>query len=144
MGTLATKTECDNLASTKGKTAMQTMLRDASKLGSTFDLTKIAVTVSCTANRRRLSTYTGNVGYVITVPAGNTVKADAVATTLNNVQGSTWVSKVKAAASAQGLTINPSAVKVTKQAGVTNVNDASFAKSTCLMVGLMMMFRALL
>merc|ERR1712060_125243 len=128
----------------------QTMLRDNSGLGSTFDLTKIAVTVTCKANRRRLSvegrrpsTYTGTVGHTITVPAGNTVKASAVSTSLNGVTASSWISKVKPAATAQGLTVNPTAVAITK-AGVTNVNDASFAKSTCLMVGMMMMFRALL
>merc|ERR1719401_1796114 len=138
--TLGTKTECDDLGTTKGKTALQTMLRDTSGLGKTFDLKKIDVTVTCKANRRRLSvegrrlsTYTGTVGYAITVPAGSTVKASSVADSLNAVTASSWISKVKSAATAQGLTVNPTAVAITK-AGVTNVNDASFAKSTCLMV----------
>merc|ERR1712186_258357 len=89
--TLATKTQCDDLASTSGKTAMQKMLRDKAKLASSFDLTKIDVTVTCTANRRlslegrKLSTYTGKVGYTITVPAGPSVSATKVASSLNAV-----------------------------------------------------------
>jgi hypothetical protein len=129
---------------------MQKMLRTESGLGASFDLSKIDVTVTCVANRRRLSvegrrlsTYTGTVGYTITVPASNTVKADAVKNSLNAVTATQWISKVTAAAAAEGKTVTPTAVSITK-AGVTIVNDASFAKSTCLMVGLMMMFRALL
>merc|ERR1712217_122067 len=127
----ATKAQCDDLASTSGKTAMQKMLRDKAGLGTSFDLTKIDVTVTCTANRRlslegrKLSTYSGKVGYTITVPAAQ------------------WKSSVQTYAAAEGNTISPTPVVATT-AGVTDVNDASFAKSTSLMVGLMMIFRALL
>jgi len=147
--TLATKTQCDDLASTSGKTAMQKMLRDKAKLASSFDLTKIDVTVTCTANRRlslegrKLSTYTGKVGYTITVPAGHSVSATSVASSLNSVTAAQWKSAVSTYAKAEGKTITPTAVTATT-AGVTDVNDASFAKSTSLMVGLMMIFRALL
>merc|ERR1712232_297621 len=147
--TLATKTQCDDLASTAGKTAMQKMLRDKAGLASTFDLTKIDVTVTCTANRRlssegrKMSTYTGKVGYAITVPAGHSVSATKVASNLNAVTADTWKSAVKTYAAKEGKTITPTAVTATK-AGVTEINETSFAKSTSLMLGLMMIFRALL
>merc|ERR1712151_854512 len=80
--TLANKTQCDDLASTSGVTAMQKMLRSKGGMGATFSLSNIAVAVTCTPNRRRrsvegrrLSSYTGKVGYVITVPVGSTFTA---------------------------------------------------------------------
>merc|ERR1712050_743828 len=147
--TLATKTQCDDLASDKGKLAMQKMLRDKAGLGSGFDLSKIDVTVTCTANRRlssegrKMSTYTGKVGYTITVPAGHSVSATKVASNLNAVTADTWKSAVKTYAAKEGKTITPTAVTATK-AGVSEINETSFAKSTSLMLGLMMIFRALL
>merc|ERR1712050_384115 len=147
--TLATKTQCDDLASTSGKTAMQKMLRDKAGLASTFDHTKIDVTVTCTANRRlssegrKMSTYTGKVGYTIPVPAGHSVSATKVASNLNAVTADTWKSAVKTYAAKEGKTITPTAVTATK-AGVSEINETSFAKSTSLMLGLMMIFRALL
>merc|ERR1712061_917893 len=113
---LATKTQCDDLASTKGKLAMQKMLRDKAGLASAFDLTKIDVTVTCTANRRlslegrKLSTYTGKVGYTITVPAGHSVSATSVASSLNSVTAAQWKSSVQTYATAEGKTITPTAV----------------------------------
>merc|ERR1711879_1144060 len=147
--TLATKTQCDDLASTSGKTAMQKMLRDKAGLASTFDHKKIDVTVTCTANRRlssegrKMSTYTGKVGYTIPVPAGHSVSATKVASNLNAVTAATWKSAVQTYAAKEGKTITPTVVTPTA-AAVADVNDASFAKSTSLMVGLMMIFRALL
>jgi len=147
--TLATKKQCDDLASTGGKTAMQKMLRDKAGLASNFDLTKIGVTVTCTANRRlssegrRLSTYTGKVGYTITVPAGHSVSATKVANSLNAVTADKWKSAVQTYASKEGKTITPTAVTATS-AKATEINETSFAKSTSLMLGLMMIFRALL
>jgi len=146
---LATKAQCDDLASTSGKTAMQKMLRNKAGLASTFDLKKIDVTVSCTANRRlssegrKLSTYTGKVGYTITVPAGHSVSGTKVAASLNAVTKADWKTAVTKYAKDEGKTITPTAV-TPSTAGVSDVNDASFAKSTSLMVGLMMIFRALL
>merc|ERR1712217_849253 len=142
---------CKDLGSTKGITGMKNMLRDRGGLPSGFDLSKIAVTVSCAAARRlsvegrRLTSYKGTLAYTITVPVGSTVSADKIKTTLNNVADSTWKSSVKSYADAQGVKVTVTALTVTK-AGVTttNTNDASFAKSTGLMVGMMMMFRALL
>merc|ERR1712232_1128027 len=148
--TMATKTECDNLASTKGITGMKNMLRDKGKLGSSFSLSKIAVTVTCAKARRlsvegrRLTSYKGTLAYTITVPKGSTVSADQVKNSINSVTDATWKSSVKSYAAAQGVTVTVTALTVTK-AGVSNTsNDASFAKSTGLMVGMMMMFRALL
>merc|ERR1712050_745707 len=114
--TLATKTQCDDLASTAGKTAMQKMLRDKAGLASTFDLKKIDVTVSCTANRRlslegrKLSTYTGKVGYTITVPAGHSVSGTKVASNLNAVKKEDWKTAVTKYAKAEGKTITPTVV----------------------------------
>jgi len=148
--TMATKKECDDLGSTKGITGMKNMLRALGGLGSSFSLSKIAVTVKCAAarrlsveGRRLTSSYKGTMAYTITVPKGSTVSADKVKTTLNSVTDSTWKSSVKSYADAQGVKVTVTALTVTK-AGVSNTNDASFAKSTGLMVGMMMMFRALL
>merc|ERR1711972_126982 len=147
--TLATKAQCDDLASKSGKTAMQKMLRDKAGLASTFDLSKITVTVTCTANRRlslegrKLSTYKGDVGYTITVPAGHSVSGTKIAPNLNAATPSQWKTAVQTYAQAEGKAITPTAVTATT-AGVTDVSDASFAKSTSLLVGLMMIFRALL
>merc|ERR1712039_84654 len=136
---------------TNGIKGMKNMLRDRGSLGSGFDLSKIAVTVSCAAARRlsvegrRLTSYKGTMKYTITVPKGSTVKADNVKTSLNAVTDATWKSSVKTYAATEGVAVTVTALTVTK-AGVTTTpsNDASFAKSTGLMVGMMMMFRALL
>merc|ERR1711972_1209225 len=132
-----------------GKTAMQKMLRDKAGLASTFDLTKIEVTVTCTANRRlssegrKLSTWTGKVGYTITVPTGHSVSATNVVSNLNAVKPATWMSEIAKYAKDEGKTITPTAVTPTP-AKATEINETSFAKSTSLMLGLMMIFRALL
>merc|ERR1712061_236872 len=91
-----------------------------------FDLTKIDVTVTCTANRRlslegrKLSTYTGKVGNTITVPAGHSVSATKVASSLNAVTAAQWKSSVQTYATAEGKTITPTSVTATT-AGVTDV-----------------------
>merc|ERR1712066_157929 len=148
--TLANKTQCDDLASTSGKTAMQKMLRSKGGISSTFALSNIGITVTRTANRRRLSVegrrlsaYTGKVDYVITVPVGSTFTAAALTTTLTAVTASEWKTAVQTFAAAEGKSVAPTAVVATAPTK-TAANDASFAKSTSLMVGLMMMFRALL
>merc|ERR1712066_531595 len=99
--TMATEAECNNLKSTKGITGMKNMLRDKGGLPSTYDLTKIAVTVTCAAARRlsvegrRLAGYKGTMKYTITVPKGSAVNADNVKTSLNAVTADTWKSSVK-------------------------------------------------
>merc|ERR1712187_331508 len=145
--TLANETWGNDLKSSEGKTGMQKMFRDQGGLAKTFNLSNIAVTVACAATRRlsvagrRLSTWTGTVGYTITVPAG---AASNVATSLNGVTTTQWKTHVQNYAAAEGKTVTPTLVAVITQAGVPDVNDASFAKSTSLLVGLMMIFRALL
>merc|ERR1712045_376593 len=104
---VASKDECDKMAAKNGKDAIVTMLSTTTGI---TDKTNIAVTVVCTAARRlsdgrRLSKYSADVGYTITVPAGSTVAASTVETNLKGFDNAAWTTKMTAALAAASTPI---------------------------------------
>merc|ERR1712158_119511 len=97
------------------------------------DKTNIAVTVVCTAARRlsdgrRLSKYSADVGYTITVPAGSTVAASTVSTTLTGLDNAAWATKMKDALAAAATPITVTITDMTKtDPTTTTIHDVSSA-----------------
>merc|ERR1712242_19757 len=99
--------------------------------------------VACTPVRRisdgrRLSKYTADVGYVITVPAGSTVAASTVEATLKGFTATVWTDKMTKALAAASITVTISGMEAT--APSTNViHDVSAAMAWTTPMGLFVM-----
>merc|ERR1712113_1257571 len=126
---VASQQQCNDMAGTVGINGLKSMLSTESGIA----VANVAVTVTCTAKRRlsdgrRLTAYTAAVAYVISVPAGSTVTAEAAKTSLTAIDNAAWTTKVTAAMSTAGITVNVSNMVKTDPT-VTTVSDVSFAAS---------------
>merc|ERR1711953_87457 len=125
---VASKDECDKMAAQNGKDAIIAMLSTTTGI---TDKTNIAVTVVCTAARRlsdgrRLSKYSADVGYTITVPAGSTVAASTVSTTLTGLDNAGWTTKMTNALAAAATPITVTITDMTKtDPTTTTIHDVS-------------------
>merc|ERR1711920_797191 len=122
--------QCNDMAGTNGITGLKSMLSTAS---GGIDVANVAVTVTCTAKRRlsdgrRLTAYTAAVAYVISVPAGSTITAEAAKTNLVAIDNAGWTTRITNSMSQQGITVNVSNMVKTDPT-VTTVSDVSFAAS---------------
>merc|ERR1712151_465931 len=126
---VATKDECDNMATQNGKDAIIKMLAADSKI----DKSNIIVTVACAAARRlsdgrRLSKYKADVGYTITVPAGSAVAATSVETTMKSFDNAAWSTKLTQALANAATPITVTISDMTKTDPTTKtIHDVSSA-----------------
>merc|ERR1712187_583439 len=127
---VASQAQCNNLAGTAGVNGLKSMLSTASGGIATAN---VAVTVTCTAKRRlsdgrRLTAYTAAVAYVIPVPAGSTITAEAAKTSLTAIDNAGWTTRITNSMSTAGITVNVTNMVKTDPT-VTTVSDVSFAAS---------------
>merc|ERR1712113_670079 len=127
---VASQQQCNDMAGTNGITGLKSMLSTASGGIAT---TNVAVTVTCTAKRRlsdgrRLTAYTAAVAYVISVPAGSTITAEAAKTSLTAIDNAGWTTRITNSMSTAGITVNVTNMVKTDPT-VTTVSDVSFAAS---------------
>merc|ERR1712217_881797 len=126
---VASQQQCNDMAGTSGMNGLKTMLSTESGIA----VAHVAVTVTCTAKRRlsdgrRLTAYTAAVAYVISVPAGSTITAEAAKTSLTAIDNAAWTTKVTAAMSGAGINVTVTNMVKTDPT-VTTVSDVSFAAS---------------
>merc|ERR1712217_28043 len=127
--------------------ATKTTLRTKSGLGSSFPLSSIGVATSTAATPRRLSEnrrlqrYRVTTVYTIDVPAGHSVSATAVSSSLGSVSASAWTT---AMATAAGIPASSISGLTATAPTVANVAEVSLTKSTSLLVGSVMILRFLM
>merc|ERR1712113_1020389 len=126
---VASQQQCNDMAGTAGINGLKSMLSTESGIA----VGNVAVPVTCTAKRRlsdgrRLTAYTAAVAYVISVPAGSTITAEAAKTNLVAIDNAGWTTRITNSMSQQGITVNVSNMVKTDPT-VTTVSDVSFAAS---------------